>query len=85
MNQAELDASIAEYNLSMAHGDLSSILEDADTLNTVLNRIYKTWPETYYQIEAATRMLTSIILRANRARRFADQELKRLPAPSMPT
>jgi hypothetical protein len=75
----DLDAVIAEYNLSLAHGDLSGNLEDADVLNRVLNRIYKTWPESFEQIDTATRVLSRMVLRDNRARNFLAQELKRLP------
>lgn len=76
---ADLDTAIAEYNLSLAHGDLSGNLEDADLLNRILNRVYKTWPESFEQIEQATRILARMVLRDNRARNYLAQELKRIP------
>ena len=76
---ADLDTAIAEYNLSLAHGDLSGNLEDADLLNRILNRVYKTWPESFEQIEQATRVLARMVLRDNRARNYLAQELKRIP------
>jgi hypothetical protein len=76
----DLDSVIAEYNLSMAHQDMSSNLEDADNLDRVLTRIYRTWPEAFQQIDTATRVLSRMVLRDNRARNFLAQELKRLPA-----
>lgn len=76
---SELDERVAEYNLSLAHGDLSAILDDAVLMDKVLNRIYRTWPETFEQIELATRLLSRMVLRDNRARSFIAQELKRIP------
>lgn len=78
-NSADLDIAISEYNLSMAHGDLSGNLEDADLVNRILNRIYKTWPESFEQIDQATRVLARMVLRDNRARNYLAQELKRIP------
>jgi len=75
---SELDAQVAEYNLSLAHGDLSAILDDAVLMDKVLNRIYRMWPETFEQIELATRLLSRMVLRDNRARSFIAQELKRV-------
>ena len=72
------DERIAEYDLSMAHGDLSAILDDAVLMDKVLNRIYRMWPETFEQIELATRLLSRMVLRDNRARSFIAQELKRV-------
>lgn len=73
----DVESAITEYNLFMVHGDLSSNLEDADHMTRILNRIYKTWPESFDQIEQAMRVMSRMVLRDNRARNYIAQELKR--------
>jgi len=70
---------VADYNLSMAHGDMSAMLQELVILDKELTKIYAKMPGLFEHLDICQMIEARMIIRINRAQEFLRQELQSIP------